>query len=83
MYIIPIYIYIHLCRINSGFYSVRSTPETIAAFDTMVEEARKYENSPEQPMFYNILCGAKGGYRVGIDECWHPELKIRVVFLDR
>ncbi len=47
-------------RINSGFYRVRSTPLTIAAFEAIVNHARS-SSMTEQPSFYIVLCGGKDG----------------------
>eukprot|EP00045_Choanoeca_perplexa_P012107 m.130774 g.130774 ORF g.130774 m.130774 type:complete len:716 (+) comp15888_c0_seq4:182-2329(+) len=56
-------------RINSGFYRVRSTPLTIVAMEQIVAHAAS-SRLTEQPSFYIILCGGKGGETaVGDDRC--------------
>ena len=60
-------------RINSGFYRVRSTPATLAAFEAIVGHARSSSMS-EQPSFYIVLCGGKDGINAkGENMCvFHP-----------
>jgi len=56
-------------RINSGFYRVRSTPLTIAAYSAIVQHAAETTLS-EQPSFYMVLCGGKEGtLKVDSDRC--------------
>ena len=72
-----------LFRLNSGFYSAHSNPIMIKAFQTIVDAAMKRTWETEQPNFYFVLCGKTGEMRNGTDECWNPELNVRVVLLDR
>eukprot|EP00958_Prasinococcus_capsulatus_P016493 scaffold1827_cov421-Prasinococcus_capsulatus_cf.AAC.7 len=44
-------------RINSGFYLVKSSPDSIAAMEDVVSHASKSPLS-EQPSFYDVLCCA-------------------------
>ena len=59
-------------RINSGFYRVRSSPETVAAVEQIVLHAAA-STLTEQPSFYMVLCGGKEGkYKRGDSECLYP-----------
>lgn len=66
-------------RINSGFYLAMATPRTIEAFDTIISKAA-VSTETEQPNFYFVLCGVKGEFREGSNQCFNDEM--RVVFLD-
>lgn len=55
-------------RLNSGFYLARSTPGLIAAFEDIVDYARRSRMS-EQPCFYDVLCGKDGSTATGPDGC--------------
>ena len=56
-------------RINSGFYRIRSSPIAISALEAIVQHASE-SHLTEQPSFYIVLCGGRGGNtKVGDDGC--------------
>jgi hypothetical protein len=69
-------------RINSGFYFVRATPETVTAFQGIVDHA-KFTKLSEQPSFYTILCGDDMKYVLGRHGCYNYEINVHTHFLDR
>ena len=68
--------------INSGFYFARAEAAMVEAFEAIVKHASESETS-EQPSFYAVLCGAKGEYTRGEDECVWPGNGLRVAFMSR
>jgi len=67
-------------RINSGFYLARSNGPTIAAFEDVVEYAKRSRMS-EQPCFYDVLCGKDRSNVVGKERCEYNEMTVQ--FLER
>lgn len=66
--------------LNSGFYFVKSSPRTIAAFAEIVGHAAQRPNKSEQPSFRHVLCGP-GTTHIGLDICHQPRtgLTVRVL----
>ena len=59
-------------RINSGFYRVRSSRQTVAAMEQIVLHAAA-STLTEQPSFYMVLCGGKEGkFKKGDSQCLYP-----------
>jgi beta-arabinofuranosyltransferase len=69
-------------RLNSGFYLAVSSPRLIAAFEDVVEYARR-SNMSEQPCFYDVLCGKDGSKVVGGDGCSYKGVSVRVLPRER
>jgi beta-arabinofuranosyltransferase len=65
-------------RLNSGFYLAASSPHLIAAFEDIVDYARRSAMS-EQPCFYDVLCGKDGGNAVGTDACQYKKVSVKVL----
>jgi hypothetical protein len=55
-------------RINSGYYLVKSSNESIKWFQNIVDHAAN-TSLTEQPSFYDVLCGVKGEFKTGPDTC--------------
>eukprot|EP00871_Galdieria_phlegrea_P005307 jgi/Galph1/5778/GphlegSOOS_G4466.1 len=68
-------------RINSGFYLARSNPQTIEAFEDVIEFAAK-SRMTEQPCFYDLWCGKQGETAHDDNRCVYKN-KFEVVLLDR
>lgn len=65
-------------RINSGFYFVRSTPDSVRVFAEMIQFCAKSPTT-EQGCFYDIMCGEDGRYRVGREQCVYSGFTLSVL----
>jgi beta-arabinofuranosyltransferase len=69
-------------RINSGFYFVRNSPQSLEAFRQIVEHASATTLS-EQPSFYSILCGDDMEYVEGPRDCVNTKIPVKTRLLSR
>lgn len=70
--------------LNSGFYLVRFSNRTVAAFEAITTEIKtKRIYGSDQPPFYNVLCGAKGEYIRDNSTCHRPDFSVTTHVLSR
>lgn len=65
-------------RINSGFYLAKSNVNTVRVFEHVVELA-EHSSIHEQHCFYDVICGVRGGRRLGSDACSYQGMSMRML----